>query len=136
MRNFSGLRLATLLTALLLCSSATGFAQPTPEPATAAETEAATESEAPAAPGYDSDALSAQGFEAISGRGDEATIPGGRLMLAAYLTFLALLAGYGVRLAGRHAAIQSELANLRRLMEDVDDRLDALEPSSPVKDPA
>lgn len=110
-------------------ASAPGVAQ-TEAPTLAAE-------EAPAErASYDAEALSDQGFQAVSGRGDEASIPGGRLMLAAYLAFLALLAGYGVRLAARHTAVQGELANLRRLMEDVDDRLDELEKRRPGQDRA
>lgn len=76
---------------------------------------------------YNADALSAEGFVAVEGGGDADTIPGGSLMLAAYLLFLGLVGGYSVQLARRHSAVQGELANLRRLMEDIDDRIDGLE---------
>lgn len=76
---------------------------------------------------YNADALSAEGFVAVEGGGDANTIPGGSLMLAAYLIFLGLVGAYGVQLARRHATVQGELANLRRLMEDIDDRIDGLE---------
>lgn len=77
--------------------------------------------------GYDADALSDEGFRPAYGTGDEDTIPGGRLMLAAYIVFFALLGWYSVRLSRRHSAVQQELSALRKSMEDIDDRLDDLE---------
>jgi hypothetical protein len=69
-------------------------------------------------------AVDAEGFRAVDGYGDADTIPGGRLMLAAYLAFFGLLAGYTVQLARKHRAVQAELGALRRAVEDLDDRLD------------
>lgn len=68
--------------------------------------------------------VDAEGFRAVEGYGDADTIPGGKLMLAAYLAFFGLLAGYTVQLARKHRAVQAELGALRRALEDLDDRLD------------
>ena len=74
---------------------------------------------------YEPDELSAEGFAAAAeGDTDEDTIPGGPLMLAAYVGLLGLLGGYGVRLAHRHREVQAELTELRKLLEDIDDKLD------------
>lgn len=116
-------RLLSLLALAAFLASAPLAAQDTPaEGSDAAEVAA----EAPYG-AYDSDRLSQEGFRPAVGGGDEDTIPGGRLMLAAYVIFFTLIGLYVVRLTRRHSAVQSELAALRRQMEDIDDRLDDLD---------
>lgn len=116
---------ATLLLTLALASASAAFAQTgTGE---AVPTETAPAEAAPAAAGYDANALSDEGFRPATDGGDAESIPGGQLMLAAYMVFFVLLAFYTTRLAQRHTAVQAELASLRRAMEDLDDRLDSLD---------
>lgn len=70
--------------------------------------------------------LSATGFVAAEpGTGDQ--IDGGMLMIAGYGVFWALIFGYVFILARRQRRVAGELEELRRRMEDLDDRLDDAE---------
>ena len=109
--------LLTICALLLVCAVQTSRL------ASAAEGDSVPE--ASEVPAYDPDQLSDEGFSAAAeGETDEDTIPGGPLMRAAYLALLGLLGGYGVRLAHRHRDVQAELAELRKMLEDIDDKLD------------
>ncbi|MFT4704104.1 MAG: CcmD family protein [Bradymonadia bacterium] len=72
---------------------------------------------------YDAEALSESGFQVAYGVSD--AVPGGQFLLAAYVVFALLLGGYVVTLAKRQQAVQRELAELRKALEDIDDQLDA-----------
>ena len=58
--------------------------------------------------------------------GEIEPVPGGTFMLLAYLALWVATGGYLFRLASRHRAVQAELGVLRRLLEDIDDRLNEL----------
>lgn len=73
--------------------------------------------------GYSADQLEEDGFVAADGNATDG-VPGGPLMLAAYMALWILVGGYVVRLARRHNAVQEEYAGLRKSLEDIDDRLD------------
>ena len=118
------------LVAVLAISALPSLVFAQTEPAAGADEAAAVpEAAAPEAPAsaYDAEELSAQGFRPATAGGDEHTIPGGRLMLAAYVVFFGLLGWYTFQLTRRHSAVQAELAGLRKQMEDIDDRLDEFE---------
>lgn len=70
--------------------------------------------------------LSETGFVAAEpGTGDQ--IDGGMLMIAGYGVFWTLIFGYVFLLARRQRKVAGELDELRRRMEDLDDRLDEAE---------
>lgn len=73
-----------------------------------------------------SDDLSETGFVAAEPDvGSE--VDGGALLIAGYAVFWALIFGYVFLLARRQRNVTSELDELRRRMEDLDDRLDEAE---------
>jgi CcmD family protein len=73
-------------------------------------------------PEYSSDELSDDGFRAAEGSSAD-SVPGGPLMIAAYMALWLLVGGYVLRLARRHREVQSEYAAIRKAVEDIDDRL-------------
>lgn len=72
--------------------------------------------------GYSAELLEEEGFRAADGNPTEG-VPGGPLMIAAYMALWLLAGGYVVRIARRHKAVQDEYAALRKSLEDIDDRL-------------
>lgn len=74
---------------------------------------------------YSADELSDDGFRAASGNSSD-EVPGGPLMVAAYMALWLLVGGYVFRLARRHKQVQGEYASLRKAIEDIDDRLNDL----------
>ena len=74
---------------------------------------------------YSADELDADGFRAVEGSPTD-DVPGGTLLIGAYLALWVLVGGYLVRLSRRHAAVQEEYASLRRALEDIDDRLNEM----------
>ena len=71
---------------------------------------------------YSAETLNDDGFRAVEGDPTD-EVPGGPLLVAAYLALWLLVGGYLVRLSRRHAEVQQEYAALRRALEDIDDRL-------------
>lgn len=69
-----------------------------------------------------------EGFQAATGEGEE--ISGGTLMIIAYGAFWTLVLGYVVFLVRKQGAVRDELFALNRRMEDMDDRLDEIDPSA------
>lgn len=73
--------------------------------------------------GYDVERLSQTGFVTAAANTD--SVPGGALLLAAYVVFFFLIAAYVAVLAGQHSRTTAELGEIRKRLEDLDDRLEA-----------
>jgi CcmD family protein len=71
---------------------------------------------------YSAGQLQADGFRPADQDNTEG-VPGGPLMIAAYMALWLLVGGYVFRIARRHSAVQQEYATLRKSLEDIDDRL-------------
>lgn len=78
----------------------------------------------PATAGYSSETLSRDGFVAASEVRIGDQVPGGPLLLAAYLVFFALLLFYVVMLVRRQRGVAADLAALRGRIEQVEDRIE------------
>lgn len=73
--------------------------------------------------GYDADALGREGFVPAESvlPGDQ--VPGGALMLGAYIVFFALIGLYVFRLVREQRRVAADVVELRDRLEALDDRL-------------
>jgi len=74
------------------------------------------------------DEVNAEGFQAAEGGGEE--VDGGMLMIVAYGAFWVMVLGYVVFLVRKQGTVSGELLALNRRMEEMDDRLDEIDPSA------